>query len=160
MSYTEPVHIFIIPSSQNTLTYATGSSRNLGLYTTAGQWHFGRYYLQSYSTCHVTVNLRNAIARKWQPKPTDSTWFRWLWGTAIHPRPWGRLSKCQLLMCCALRICIVKLQLVMARNSIYFFPYFSFVRVFFIVGFFYGCIWFSHGTNVSFSIFHWQWQKE
>lgn len=114
------------------MTYEAVSSRNLGLYSTAARWYTGRYYLQSLSTCHVLVNCRDTNVRKWQLELGHFIWFCWLWGTAICPRPPESLSKCQLLLHCALRICIVKLQLAMARNSVYFFPiFFLFVRVFF-----------------------------
>lgn len=109
---------------------------------------------------HVTFpgNSRNIIVRKWQPKLGHLIWFCRLWGHRRPPQAAGRIPKCQFLMHNAGRICIVKLHLAMSRNSIYFFTYFLFRMGFFIV--FYGYICSSHGTNTSFSVFHWLWQKK
>lgn len=136
------------------------SNGNVGLYPTADHWCFGRCYLQSWSTCHILTAVFLRFTRNMTIE--IGSLEIWLLAVGHRPRPQTKAEdfKCQLLMHCTLRIYIMNCNLQWWGTQ-FFFSHALFLWDFFhSIFFFCGCICSSHGTNISFAVFHWEWQKK
>jgi len=128
------------------------SGRNVGLYSAVDQEYFGRYCPQSWSTCHVPSTSQGCHREK-VTADTGSLAIRfcWLRGTAACPgRPKGLPSA----IAHALRTEDLRCEIATCNGKeldLCFHVLFV-CEVFFIV--FYGFVCSSHGTNISFSVFH------